>query len=602
MEPGFYAGADDGDPAKFRLERKVYEGGEGTVWLAVSDVDGGDARWALKILRAEHVEARHGESSAAAMRRWKSIWKATIDRTAVLGGVPGLIPATDAFVGAAPHRHPQPSRGADRALYLVTRWVDGPDLATWHRHHGDELPAVVDVVTQLCDVVDRLAERGWVHRDLCPRNVMLDETGRVCLIDFAFMLRAGGDAEIAVAKAGYTAPEADPKQLRDRRPSVQPAVDRYSVGAVVYRLLTGQDPPRFAARREVHRSLVDHGFRDALAGHVAALLHPEPGHRPDRLVPWAQEFGRLVRPSTTRGYCDVAITVDGARETTVLAAGTEHVATARLSPTAHLVLRPDPSTPLGVETVAAARRGRGDLAVFARDEANRLHLRTAGRWAVVPGVQARGAVRAAELGDGAVSAFLVGHDAHLVEVTVPLDGPPAVVAHAAAVRRVYAAVAGPGGRAVVAAETPDGMLLCGPPDALGPVGLSGIGTAALCTNAYDELVCVAARPGDTCVDVVGSPGGEWSDRERHDTPTPVRGVACTWLRTGLAVATAGDEGVWVSGDDVSGWTPLWRGPATQVVLSPGVGWRLQLAALAEGRVLFAEEIEAGRWPQAAAQL
>jgi serine/threonine protein kinase len=178
VRPGFYAGADDGDPAKYRLETKVYEGGEGTVWRAVSNVDGADERWALKILRSEHVEQQPGETPAAAMRRWKGIWKATIDRTAVLGTVPGLIPATDAFVGAAPHPHPQPPPGAGRALYLVTRWVDGPDLATWHARYDGKPAGIVDVVTQLCDVVDRLADARWVHRDLCPRNVMLDAAGR----------------------------------------------------------------------------------------------------------------------------------------------------------------------------------------------------------------------------------------------------------------------------------------------------------------------------------------------------------------------------------------------------------------------------------------
>jgi hypothetical protein len=424
----------------------------------------------------------------------------------------------------------------------------------------------------------------------------------VCLIDFAFMLRAGGETRTAVAKAGYTAPEADPRQLSGRPPSVDPAIDRYSVGAVVHRLLTGQDPPRFAASRQVDSALQAHGFSASLAAHVAALLDPDPARRPPRLVPWAQQFARLLRLTTDAGYRDVAIAVAGDRCTTVLAAGPEHVASVSLSATAHLALRPDPGTPLGAESVSAARRGTGDLAVVARDEAGRLHLRTGPRWAVVPNAQARGAVHATAAGDGTVSAFVLDPSARLLEITVPLDGPPGVVPHGIALRRVFAATTGPGGRPVLAAEDPDGNLLCGDPAALTRVGLSGVGAAALCTNDYDELVCVAARPGARHLDVLGSPGGDWIDREQYPAPTPVRAVASTWLRTGLAVAVAGDVGVWAGEGELEEWTSLWTGPATAVVLGPGVGWRLQVAALAEGRVLFAEEVRAGDWPQSASRL
>jgi hypothetical protein len=278
------------------------------------------------------------------------------------------------------------------------------------------------------------------------------------------------------------------------------------------------------------------------------------------------------------------------------------VATARLAASTHLALRHEAGTSMGATSVAAGRRGDGTLALFGRDETYRLHWRTDGAWQTVPGLQTRGAVRVAERGNSSITAFVADHDARLIEITVPLTGDLQHHTHDVRLRRVHAAAAGPGGRPHLVGEALDEQLLCGPPTALTPVGLSDIDAAALCTNDYDELVCVAARPGAREVDVIATPGGKWIDRERHDAPSAVPAVACAGLRTGLALALGTDDGLWVAVDDPPDWTQLWPGPVSHVVLSPGTGWRLQVAALSDGEVLYAEEITAGTWPRTATHL
>jgi len=56
-----------------------------------------------------------------------------------------------------------------------------------------------------------------------------------------------------------------------------------------------------------------------------------------------------------------------------------------------------------------------------------------------------------------------------------------------------------------------------------------------------------------------------------------------------------DSGLWV-GAGRGAWSCLWPDPVSRVALGVGYGWRVQVAALTEGRVLYAEEKVADQWP------
>jgi hypothetical protein len=251
--------------------------------------------------------------------------------------------------------------------------------------------------------------------------------------------------------------------------------------------------------------------------------------------------------------------------------------------------------PQGVRALALARRGNGDMAVFARGNDRSVTVRVDGSWRPLPDLAAHGPLHAATRADGSVSAYLAG-EAGLTGITVRLDGGHTVEHLTEDVRRVLAVTAGPAGDVLLAVEDHTGQVRCGPVDRLRPAGLADVDTAALCVNNHDEPVLVAAHAGAAELTEITDPGtADRASRRPVPARPGIRDVACLCLRTGLLLVVAADSGLWVR-PDRGDWTCLWPEPVQQVAAVQGYGWRVQVAALAEGRVLFAEEDAPDRWP------
>ena len=74
-------------------------------------------------------------------------------------------------------------------------------------------------------------------------------------------------------------------------------------------------------------------------------------------------------------------------------------------------------------------------------------------------------------------------------------------------------------------------------------------------------------------------------------------MAALWLRTGLVIAIATDSGLWVQ-PQPDEWVLLWPHQVTRVALGVGYSWRVQAAALTDGRVIYAEERGVNIWSDA----
>lgn len=125
----------------------------------------------------------------------------------------------------------------DGQPFLSMEYVDGEDLASLLRRIG-RLPAdkAVDIARQLCAGLAAAHERGVLHRDLKPDNIMLDGRGKVRITDFGLSGLAesfGGD-EVRSGTPAYMSPE----QLAGRE--VTAASDIYSLGLLLYELFTGR--------------------------------------------------------------------------------------------------------------------------------------------------------------------------------------------------------------------------------------------------------------------------------------------------------------------------------------------------------------------------
>jgi hypothetical protein len=129
----------------------------------------------------------------------------------------------------------------DRA-YLVMRYVHGDDLRTLV-HRAGPLPVerAAEVVVAIGDALDAIHRAGFVHRDVKPANVLIDESGHVYLSDF-------GLAKHVFVSAGLTESDrwvgtldfAAPEQIRGGK--VDARADVYALGGVLHFMLTGAVP------------------------------------------------------------------------------------------------------------------------------------------------------------------------------------------------------------------------------------------------------------------------------------------------------------------------------------------------------------------------
>ena len=126
---------------------------------------------------------------------------------------------------------------AEGTLFLTMEYVDGEDLASVVRRIGRLSPdKATEIARQVCAGLAAAHERGVIHRDLKPANVMLDGAGKIRITDFGLAgLAASMQGEDARAGTpAYMAPE----QLAGRE--VTPKSDIYSLGLILYEILTGK--------------------------------------------------------------------------------------------------------------------------------------------------------------------------------------------------------------------------------------------------------------------------------------------------------------------------------------------------------------------------
>ncbi len=261
---------------RYRLVRPIGRGGMGVVYEAWQD----DPRRvvALKVVRggalADPLRVRRFQREAESLGR--------LDH-------PGIARIFEAGLDVQSGDH-----------WFAMELVRGRPLAEYARVERPDRATLLDLFVQICQAVDHAHRQGVVHRDLKPSNVLVvadpDTAPLVKVLDFGLAhCTAGGSAEITrLTEPGRvfgTLPYMSPEQARGEPGSIGPPSDVYSLGVMLYELLTGRLPLDVeglllpAAVRCISESVperpsrIDRTLRGDLETIVAKALEKDPSRR-----------------------------------------------------------------------------------------------------------------------------------------------------------------------------------------------------------------------------------------------------------------------------------------------------------------------------------
>ena len=216
----------------YRIVRELGGGGMGSAYLAVRADEAFEKQVAIKVIK-------RGMASEAVLRRFRRERQILADLD-----------------------HPNVARLLDGGTttdglpYLVMEYVEGTPIDVHCNDRGLSTRDRVALFRQVCDAVGHAHRHSVVHRDLKPSNILVTADGTPKLLDFGISKiltpeGPGARIETTLLPRAMTPPYASPEQVRGL--PMTAATDVYSLGVVLYELLTGQRPYQLHRRtlREV---------------------------------------------------------------------------------------------------------------------------------------------------------------------------------------------------------------------------------------------------------------------------------------------------------------------------------------------------------------
>ncbi len=209
--------------------------------------------------------------------------------------------------------------------YLAMEYIDGVPLDEYVRSNNLGRDDVLRLFAKVADAVGFAHRQGVTHRDLKPGNILVGANGEPCVLDFGLAKAAGhsaldGDALTVTSEFMGTPAYASPEQIKGDHARVDTRSDIYSLGVILYRLVTRKYPyevtqdlaatyRNIAEVAPVLPSRIDPSLGTAVDTVLLQTLAKDPERRYQTAGELATDLERLIRGEATSARKDNAIYV-----------------------------------------------------------------------------------------------------------------------------------------------------------------------------------------------------------------------------------------------------------------------------------------------------